>query len=116
MQRIAVVTGGAGGMGLATARVLGRDHALVITDLNQQKLDAAAASLRELGMHCDTLVCDVADARSVAAMARQAGARGEVAIGWSPRFGRATPNPMINGSRLRDPGVHRSRLHGSGMK
>lgn len=29
----AVITGGAGGMGLAAAKILGRDHRIVIADL-----------------------------------------------------------------------------------
>jgi NAD(P)-dependent dehydrogenase (short-subunit alcohol dehydrogenase family) len=43
-QRSAVVTGAAGGIGLATARRLLRDGASVLlADLNQDKLAAAAA-------------------------------------------------------------------------
>jgi NAD(P)-dependent dehydrogenase (short-subunit alcohol dehydrogenase family) len=64
-QRSAVVTGAAGGIGLATARRLLRDGASVLlADLNQDKLAAAAAGLAtdaEPG-RIATIVCDVADA------------------------------------------------------
>ena len=33
MTRISVITGGAGGMGLATAKIVGRDHMVVLADV-----------------------------------------------------------------------------------
>ena len=38
-----VITGGAGGMGTATAAVVGRDHAVVLADVRAERLDAAVA-------------------------------------------------------------------------
>ena len=50
MSRVAVITGGAGGMGLATAKVVGREHALVLCDIRQDRLDGAVALLEGLGI------------------------------------------------------------------
>ena len=53
MSQVSVITGGAGGMGLATAKIVGRDHALVLCDVRQDRLDAAAAALKDLGIDPD---------------------------------------------------------------
>jgi NAD(P)-dependent dehydrogenase (short-subunit alcohol dehydrogenase family) len=77
-QRSAIVTGAAGGIGLATARRLLREGASVLlADLDQARLDAAAA---ELGKESDpariaTIVCDVSREEQVAAAADAAIAR-----------------------------------------
>lgn len=47
MAKTAVITGGAGGMGLATARLLGADHRIVLADLDQKRLDTAMGRLEE---------------------------------------------------------------------
>ncbi|WP_231965002.1 SDR family NAD(P)-dependent oxidoreductase, partial [Mycobacterium sp. E3339] len=49
MDRVSVITGGAGGMGLATAKLVAHDHAVVLCDVRQDRLEAAAATLGELG-------------------------------------------------------------------
>jgi rhamnulose-1-phosphate aldolase/alcohol dehydrogenase len=66
--RIALVTGGAGGIGAAVARrLLGEGAAVVITDVDQQALDAAREALeREHGRdRVRALRCDVTDEASV---------------------------------------------------
>jgi len=77
-QRCAIVTGAAGGIGLATARRLLRDGASVLlADLHQDKLDAASAALAsdaEPG-RIATIVCDVSREDQVAAAADAAIAR-----------------------------------------
>lgn len=62
---MSVITGGAGGMGLATAKIVGRDHALVLCDVRQERLDDAAATLKELGMDPTVVNCDVTDRDAV---------------------------------------------------
>lgn len=68
MTAVAIITGGAGGMGLATARILGADHTLLLADLNQQNLDTAKAELDKAGMTCETAICDVTDRDSIDAL------------------------------------------------
>lgn len=52
MSKLAVVTGGAGGMGLAVAHVIGRDSAVLICDVSQERLDAATRELGGSGIDC----------------------------------------------------------------
>ena len=61
MSRVTVITGGAGGMGLATAKIVGRDHTVVLADVRQDRLDAAAATLKDLGITPTVVNCDVTD-------------------------------------------------------
>jgi len=79
-QRSAIVTGAAGGIGLATACRLLRDGASVLlADLNQDKLEAAAAQLASEAKadpkRIATIVCDVAREDQVIAAADEAIAR-----------------------------------------
>jgi NAD(P)-dependent dehydrogenase (short-subunit alcohol dehydrogenase family) len=59
MSRITVITGGAGGMGLATAEIVGRDHTVVLCDVRQDRLDNAAVTLKDLGTAPVVVNCDV---------------------------------------------------------
>jgi NAD(P)-dependent dehydrogenase (short-subunit alcohol dehydrogenase family) len=73
-QRSAIVTGAAGGIGLATARRLLRDGASVLlADINQGRLDAAAAQLaldtKAEPERIATVICDVSNEEQVAAAA-----------------------------------------------
>jgi rhamnulose-1-phosphate aldolase/alcohol dehydrogenase len=68
--RIALVTGGAGGIGAATARrLLAEGACVVITDIDQEALDAALAAIsQEHGKErVRAFRCDVTDEASVAA-------------------------------------------------
>ena len=66
MTRVTVITGGAGGMGQATAKIVGRDHAVVLADVRQDRLDAAATALNDLGITSTVVNCDVTDRQAVA--------------------------------------------------
>lgn len=52
-------------MGLACAKILGRDHQLIICDISQEKLTQAANELKSLGIQCATRVCDITDQQAV---------------------------------------------------
>jgi NAD(P)-dependent dehydrogenase (short-subunit alcohol dehydrogenase family) len=94
MNRVSVITGGAGGMGLATAKIVGRDHAVVLCDVRQDRLAAAATTLQDLGMAATVVDCDVTDRRAVADLLGTANNLGTVVsvihtAGVSPSMGAA---------------------------
>jgi NAD(P)-dependent dehydrogenase (short-subunit alcohol dehydrogenase family) len=66
----AVITGGASGIGLATAQVLAAKGAkLVLADVEEQALDAAVQGLRDGGAEAHGVVCDVRSLDAVNALA-----------------------------------------------
>lgn len=94
MVAVSVVTGGAGGMGVATAAIVGRDHTVVLGDVRQDRLDAAAATLDDLGITAVVVNCDVTDRDAAAALLDTAAGLGTLAAvihtaGVSPSMGDA---------------------------
>lgn len=101
MKKVTVITGGAGGMGLATAKVLGRDHHVLICDVNEQRLEKAIVELTQLGISCDSAVCDITDPTSVNALIKKAVAIGKLVsvihtAGISPQMADATTILKVN--------------------
>lgn len=79
-------------MGLATARIVGRDHRVVISDVDGQRPEDAVTGLKELGVEADGVACDITDQAAVTALLTRAGKLGEVTAvvhtaGLSPRNG-----------------------------
>lgn len=73
-----LVTGAAGGIGLAIARLLARDGAVVAaSDRREDELDSAVRTLREDGLDVRAVPADITDSASVA----QAVERVEVELG-----------------------------------
>jgi NAD(P)-dependent dehydrogenase (short-subunit alcohol dehydrogenase family) len=65
--KVAVVTGGASGIGLACGHAMARSGAAVsLWDLRQEALDAAVAELKQYARPTHTAVVDVSDSASVA--------------------------------------------------
>lgn len=94
MSRVTVITGGAGGMGLATAKVVGRDQSVVLCDVRQDRLDGAVIDLRDLGIAVTSANCDVTDRDAVAGLMKTAADLGELGsvihtAGVSPAMGEA---------------------------
>src|SRR3954471_11729412 len=68
-DRIALVTGGNGGIGLGMARGLGQAGAtLIVVGRNAEKSAAALRELQAEGLRADALPCDVTDEAAVKAL------------------------------------------------
>lgn len=94
MKPVAVITGGAGGMGLAAAKLLGGDHVVVLCDVRQERLDAAVVALHQLGVTAEAVAADVTRRAAVTELLDTACRLGEVvsvvhAAGVSPSMGNA---------------------------
>jgi len=64
--KVAVITGGASGIGFATARRLAsRGVRLVLADIEESALDRAVAELSATGPAVEGVVCDVGDLKAV---------------------------------------------------
>ncbi|RPH45644.1 MAG: 3-oxoacyl-ACP reductase FabG [Burkholderiales bacterium] len=71
-DKVAIVTGAAQGIGLATAIRFAADGArVVVADLNAQRVDAAVASLRAAGGRALGCLVDVTDRTTIDAMVSQ---------------------------------------------
>jgi NAD(P)-dependent dehydrogenase (short-subunit alcohol dehydrogenase family) len=81
-------------MGLATAKIVGRDHTVVLCDVRQDRLDAAVTVLEGLGITPTAVNCDVTDRQAVTELFETAAALGAVTAvihtaGVSPSMGDA---------------------------
>lgn len=66
--KIALITGGAQGIGLACARRLAQDGAaIILADINAEKASVSADNLRSKGAQAISVVMDVSDEQSVTA-------------------------------------------------
>src|SRR5260370_21113204 len=65
---LAVIVG-AGAMGMAIASRLGQRHRLILAEVDAQRLEAAAATLKSEGIWVVAVACDVTQATSVNALA-----------------------------------------------
>lgn len=88
-------------MGLATAEILGREHRIVLVDLDRTVLDSAVEHLAGLGVEATGMVCDITDRAAVDTVfagAHSAGALRAVvhAAGVSPSMGDAEAIVRIN--------------------
>jgi NAD(P)-dependent dehydrogenase (short-subunit alcohol dehydrogenase family) len=77
--RIALITGGAGGIGFACAQRLGRTTPVVITDSSESRLRIAVDRLQAEGLAASSVICDVTDTDAVKALAENVSAKGELA-------------------------------------
>lgn len=81
-------------MGVATAKIIGRDQHVVLADVRQDRLDSAVATLDGLGITATAVNCDVTDRQAVDDLFKTAAGAGAVtavvhAAGVSPAMGDA---------------------------
>jgi len=94
MKKVTVITGGGSGMGLATAKIMGRENYIIIAGRTVNKLEQALQELRAAGVEAESFACDVSSRESVDALATRAREIGPVtsvihAAGISPHMGEA---------------------------
>jgi NAD(P)-dependent dehydrogenase (short-subunit alcohol dehydrogenase family) len=109
MNKVCVITGGGSGMGLATARLMGKDHALILVGRNSSKLEKALTELKSIGIAAEPFACDIADRSSVdrlAALAQQTGLVSALihAAGMSPHMG--DPETILSTNALGTINLH----------
>jgi NAD(P)-dependent dehydrogenase (short-subunit alcohol dehydrogenase family) len=73
---VAVVTGAASGIGLATADALGARGGLLLVDLHEQPLAQVAQKLRSRAVPCESIAGDLCDAATLRAVAERTEALG----------------------------------------
>jgi NAD(P)-dependent dehydrogenase (short-subunit alcohol dehydrogenase family) len=95
---VAIVVGGASGLGFACAQALGRERAVLVADLPTTALDAAVGTLADAGVEATAVPCDVTDADSVANLGAVAAARGGIA--YVVHTAGVGPKQMSDGDRL----------------
>ena len=93
-KKVSVITGGGSGMGLAAAKVLGKEHYIIIVGRTLAKLETALQELRSDGIECESFSCDIADYNSANKLAQYSKTIGEIAAvihsaGMSPNMGDA---------------------------
>ncbi|MGB4657841.1 MAG: SDR family oxidoreductase [Mobilitalea sp.] len=94
MEKVCVITGGGSGMGLETARLMGKDHYIIICGRTIKKLESAMKELKDEGIEVEAYPCDVSDYANVEELAYYAKTKGKVAAvihaaGMSPHMGDA---------------------------
>nr|WP_307999877.1 SDR family oxidoreductase [uncultured Merdimonas sp.] len=97
MKNICVITGGGSGMGLETAKLVGKDHKIILVGRTVSKLENAINELKGLGIEAEAFPCDTSDRDSVKKLTAYASEQGSVktvihAAGVSPH--------MANGEKI----------------
>lgn len=101
MSRVCVVTGGGSGMGFDVAKILGKDHKIILVGRTVSKLDSAIKLLKAEGIEAEAFSADASDRESVKKLAQYASEQGNVkavihAAGISPNMGDANKIFEIN--------------------
>jgi NAD(P)-dependent dehydrogenase (short-subunit alcohol dehydrogenase family) len=91
VKKVCVITGGGSGMGLATAKIMGKTHHIIISGRTVSKLQNAVQELKTEGISVEACACDVSNRNSVKELAVLANGIGEVtavihAAGLSPHM------------------------------
>ena len=101
MKNVCVITGGGSRMGLATAKLMGREQYIIICGRSVKKLEDAVKELESDGIEAEAFACDVSDDQSVEKLAAYAKEKGRIAAvihaaGMSPHMGDAKQIMEVN--------------------
>ncbi len=101
MKKVCVITGGGSGMGLATAKVLGKENYIIIVGRTLHKLESALKELIAEGIEAEAFACDVSNLASVEKLVKRAQEIGQIssiinAAGMSPHMGEARTIMEVN--------------------
>lgn len=65
-NRVALITGSAGGLGLQLATAFAREGATIaLCDMDAERLENAKAQVSDLGVDCEAFVCDLTDTDAI---------------------------------------------------
>ena len=78
-KKVCAITGAAGGLGYGTAKIMGEKYKLLVSDVNEEKLNKAVDELRNMGMEVEGMLVNVADRGQVRAFAEKAKSLGTIA-------------------------------------
>lgn len=79
MKNLTVITGGAGGMGIACAKIKGKTDRLLLVDVSQERLDEVVEMLEKEGIEdVETAVCDISKREAVDELAQRAADLGKI--------------------------------------
>jgi NAD(P)-dependent dehydrogenase (short-subunit alcohol dehydrogenase family) len=101
MRTVSIITGGGSGMGLATAKILGKSDHIIIVGRTQKKLTNALQELQQAGIEAEIFACDISDRNSVDKLFAHAKNIGTIravihAAGMSPNMGDAKTIMTVN--------------------
>ncbi|MBO4937622.1 MAG: SDR family oxidoreductase [Oscillospiraceae bacterium] len=77
-KKVCVITGATGGIGTAAVNQMVKNYKVLLSDINQEKIDVRVAELREQGYEVDGMVCDTSDRAQVRVLADKAASMGPV--------------------------------------
>lgn len=101
MKNLSVITGGGSGMGFDVARILGKDHKIILVGRTVSKLESAIELLKAEGIDAEAFPADASDRESIKKLATYAAEQGNIktlvhAAGISPHMGDAKKIFEIN--------------------
>lgn len=75
---VSVITGGAGGMGMALAKFEVKNRKVLLVDVSQERLEEAKAKFAQDGYDVEIMTCDISDRDNVKALAEKALSMGKI--------------------------------------
>lgn len=77
MQKVHVITGGSGGIGIETAKLF-TDGVVLISDINETGLEEGKKQLKAMGLTVETEICDISNRAQIHNLLKKAAHLGEI--------------------------------------